>query len=71
MIGPFHMDHDHTAGPDGIGAFRGWACISCNTGHGIIDDPDRLQTRVEFSVSLTGIFRVIRNPTLGSYNLRL
>jgi hypothetical protein len=43
VIGPFHLDHDHVTG-----AFRAWACNTCNTGAGIMDDPDRLQRRIEF-----------------------
>jgi hypothetical protein len=39
----FHLDHCHETG-----AFRGWVCNGCNTGHGIMDDVGRLEKRVAF-----------------------
>ena len=35
-----HLDHCHDSG-----RFRGWCCCSCNTGHGIMDNPKRLRLR--------------------------
>ena len=34
----FHLDHDHVTG-----AFRGWVCTACNSGGGLIDNPDKLR----------------------------
>jgi Recombination endonuclease VII len=39
----FHLDHCHETG-----AFRGWVCSGCNTGHGIMDSVARLEKRVAF-----------------------
>ena len=39
----FHMDHDHITG-----AFRGWTCSGCNTGHGLPDNPRKLRARLLF-----------------------
>ena len=38
-----HLDHCHD-----IGAFRRWVCNGCNTGAGIMDNPERLEKRAAF-----------------------
>lgn len=39
----FVFDHCHRTG-----VFRGWICSGCNTGHGMSDDIERLQARIDF-----------------------
>ena len=39
----FHLDHCHDTG-----AFRGWVCSGCNTGHGLADSVERLEKRIAF-----------------------
>ena len=39
----FHLDHNHVTG-----AFRGWTCSGCNTGHGLPDNPRKLAARLKF-----------------------
>jgi hypothetical protein len=39
----FSLDHCHETA-----AFRGWVCSPCNTGHGIMDNVERLKKRIAF-----------------------
>jgi hypothetical protein len=54
-----HLDHCHETG-----AFRSWVCNGCNTGHGIMDDIERLEKRIAF-LKKAGRIALIKSVHLG------